>query len=49
MVKKNLKMRTKSFKAYLEKRLSKEEIAEIEEKARIEVEILKKLIHQKQH
>jgi transcriptional regulator with XRE-family HTH domain len=34
-------MKTKSFQDYLEKRLSKEEIAEIKEQARLEIKILK--------
>ena len=34
-------MRTRSFQAYLEKRLSKEEIAEIKEQARLEVKFLR--------
>ena len=34
-------MKTRSFQAYLEKRLSAEEIAEIEEQARLEVKFLK--------
>ena len=34
-------MRTRSFQEYLEKRLSKEEIAEIKEQARLEVKILR--------
>lgn len=36
-------MKTKSFKSYLEKRLNKDEIAEIERLAQIEVDILKKI------
>ncbi|HVY54072.1 MAG TPA: hypothetical protein VHA13_06085 [Gammaproteobacteria bacterium] len=36
-------MKTKSFQDYLEKRLSKEEIAEIEEQAKLEVKVLKTL------
>jgi transcriptional regulator with XRE-family HTH domain len=36
-------MKTKSFQEYLEKRLSKEEIAEIEEQAELEVRILKSI------
>lgn len=34
-------MRTKSFQAYLEKRLNKDEIAEIEAQAELEVSILR--------
>ena len=34
-------MRTRSFQAYLEKRLSKEEIAEIKEQARLEVKFIR--------
>jgi hypothetical protein len=34
-------MKTKSFKKYLEQRLDKDEIAEIEEQARLEVRILR--------
>ncbi len=34
-------MKTKSFQEYLEKRLNKEEIAEIEEQARREVQMLR--------
>lgn len=33
-------MKTKSFKKYLEKRLNKEEIAEIEEQALLEIKIM---------
>ena len=36
-------MKTKSFKEYLEKRLSKHEITEIEQAARVEYESLKQL------
>jgi DNA-binding Xre family transcriptional regulator len=36
-------MKTKSFKKYLEKRLDKKEIAEIEEQARLEAKILKSI------
>lgn len=36
-------MKTKSFRKLIEKRLSKEEIAEIEAEARLEVEILKSM------
>ena len=36
-------MRTKSFQDYLEKRLSKDEIAEIEEQAKLEVKVLRAL------
>jgi transcriptional regulator with XRE-family HTH domain len=36
-------MRTKSFQDYLEKRLSKEEIAEIEAQAKLEIKVLKAL------
>lgn len=36
-------MKTKSFQKYLEKRLSKEEIAEIEKQAHLEVKILKSI------
>ena len=44
-------MKTKSFKEYLEKRLSKKEIAEIEKQAKLEIKILfkslKKALKQK--
>jgi transcriptional regulator with XRE-family HTH domain len=36
-------MKTKSFKKYLEKRLNKDEIAEIKEQAQLEVRILKSI------
>lgn len=36
-------MKTKSFKQYLEKRLNKDEIAEIEEQAQLEIKILQSL------
>lgn len=36
-------MKTKSFQKYLEKRLDKEEIAEIEEQARLEIKIFKSI------
>jgi hypothetical protein len=36
-------MRTKSFQEYLEKRLSKAEIAEIEEQAKLEIKVLRAL------
>jgi hypothetical protein len=36
-------MKTKSFQSYLEKRLNKEEIAEIEKQAELEVKILKSI------
>ena len=35
-------MRTRSFQEYLEKRLSKEEIADIEEQAKLEIAALRK-------
>ena len=42
--KKKPKMKTKSFKEYLEKRLNKKEIEEIEKQAALEVKILKSKI-----
>ncbi len=36
-------MRTRSFQAYLEKRLSPEEIAEVKEQARLEVKFIKEI------
>lgn len=36
-------MKTKSFKSYLEKRLSKEEIAEIKEQASLEIKFLESI------
>jgi DNA-binding Xre family transcriptional regulator len=36
-------MKTKSFQEYLEKRLNKKEIAEIEEQARLEAKILRSI------
>lgn len=36
-------MKTKSFQEYLEKRLNKEEIAEIEEQAELEIKILRSI------
>ena len=36
-------MKTKSFQKYLEKRLDKKEIAEIEKQAALEIEILKNM------
>ena len=36
-------MKTKSFKEYLERRLDKEKIAELEKRAHLEVQILKSL------
>lgn len=36
-------MKTKSFQEYLEKRLDKDEIAEIEEQALLEIKILKSI------
>ena len=36
-------MKTKSFQKYLEKRLNKDEIAEIEERADLEIKILRSI------
>lgn len=38
-------MRTKSFKKYIEKRLDKDEIKEIERQAELEIRILESLQH----